>query len=1158
MSCPSCGSDVPLGARFCPACGHGVHARGDERRLATVLFADLAGYTGLSEAMDPEHLKNLVDRCFARLAVDVTSYGGRVDKVVGDAIVALYGAPVAHEDDAERAVRTALQMQRTIAALSAELGVALRLRVGINSGEVLVGAMRAGGDYTAMGDVVNVASRLQTMAAPGSVVVGPATHAATASVISYESLGPLQARGREAPVEAWRAIESLSTPGRRPRRVDAPLVGRDDELTVLRQSVSMSIRRRRPSVTFLLGEAGMGKSRLIEEVAGWAAEEFGALVLEGRCVPYGEANPWWPIAEAVRRACGVDPGDTAADTAEKVRGSVAVICDLEPDSGEALQVAAGLLHLIGDEDALPDVDPPRARHEARRSLGALVSGLTRRQPVVLVLSELHWADEVVLDLFGWHLDRLSSKPFVILTTSRFELMDRWDPPYGRHNLLTLHLDPLDGTATRQLAAALGAGGLPDDVVDALVHRSGGNPFFLEELLTFVADESVGGVTGGAGDLPATLRGLVAARIDALSADERSVLEDAAVIGRSGSLRILRAISRQRGVEDADAVVDRLFERDFLGTSDVHWEFRSDVVREVLYDTLTKSERARRHWDVGSWLDDAGRRTGRSDEMLELMAHHYATAAELVVDVGAVPEVPADAVAVALDVIERAAGWSSRRELPTAAIRLLDRGVGLAPPGSPVLCRLLLDRALEWAELRDAGRARQDLEAADPAGDATLSARRLTVLGAVEQLEGDLAGSSRSLAAAVEAWRAVGDRAGEGDALRRAGLTYMLSAQSAAAEAAFEEARDIARDLGSRRDEAWAMWHLAELSFYAGRQEEAEGRLRDAGRAFEEAGDTGGLGWVRGLLGYLKYVQGERRDAEELAGSILDDVRDRGDRWALGMVLLLLASVHLWQGRASAAVDEASEAATAFGEISDLSGELRAVGVMARALAAVGRAADAWAAVEELVGRCPEASMADADLTVYGLAVHLGDGPTAVALLDKAAVVAFAEEVRVIRGQALLQAGLTAEARACLEGVDLTDQDHTGLGANGWACRSLARAAAGDASGALEAADHSLATGPAATYRDVVLAHLGRAFALQQMERGSEAAGDIDAARRAASATEDVVTAAVVELAAARLAEDDLGSGPVAAALGRIDALGASSVGWDTVVCSALRGLAAAC
>src|SRR6266513_1379628 len=207
MTCPSCGNTLPDGARFCPGCGQSIvtlGTRGDERRVVTVVFADLVGFTALSEAMDPEQVKNLVDSCFERLAADITAFGGRVDKIVGDAIVALFGAPVAHEDDGERAVRAALQMQQSVVALSGELE-SVRMRIGVNTGEVLVGALRAGGDYTAMGDVVNVASRLQTLAQPGQVVVGATTHSATADVVRYEALGLVQARGREEPIAAWLA-----------------------------------------------------------------------------------------------------------------------------------------------------------------------------------------------------------------------------------------------------------------------------------------------------------------------------------------------------------------------------------------------------------------------------------------------------------------------------------------------------------------------------------------------------------------------------------------------------------------------------------------------------------------------------------------------------------------------------------------------------------------------------------------------------------------------------------------------------------------------------------------------------------------------------------------------------------------------------------------
>ncbi len=309
MNCPACGATATPGARFCATCGRALHAVDDERRVVTVLFADLVGFTSLSERLDPERVKNLVDRCFERLATDVTDFGGQVDKIVGDALIALFGAPTAHEDDAERAVRAALRMQETLRSEAAAIGQELQIRIGINTGEVLVGAMRAAGSVTAMGDVVNTASRLQTSAEPGEVLVGPATHAATQRTIAYERPGPLDAKGREEPVETWRALAPTSAPGYRARRDDVPLVGRDHELGLLRHATGTSISHQRALLVLLVGDVGMGKTRLADEVATWAQLEHDAVVREGRCLPYGEANVWWPVADALREGLGVGDGD---------------------------------------------------------------------------------------------------------------------------------------------------------------------------------------------------------------------------------------------------------------------------------------------------------------------------------------------------------------------------------------------------------------------------------------------------------------------------------------------------------------------------------------------------------------------------------------------------------------------------------------------------------------------------------------------------------------------------------------------------------------------------------------------------------------------------------------------------------------------------------
>ena len=306
MECPACRATVLDGARFCSTCGHAVTVVADERRVVTVLFADLVGFTTLSESTDPEQVKNVVDRCFQRLAAAIESYGGKVDKIIGDAIVALFGAPVAHEDDAERAVRAALRMQELICDGASDFGAELELRVGVNTGEVLVGALRAGGSTTAMGDVVNVAQRLEVAAAPGDVLVGSTTRDNTGDGITYDYQGSLELKGRGETVDAWIATGAALPPGHRRRRDDGPLVGRRYELAHLTSAIDTAITNRRAQFLLLVGDAGVGKSRLANELATYASITHDAVVLEGRCVPYGEANVWWPVAEALRQAAGIE------------------------------------------------------------------------------------------------------------------------------------------------------------------------------------------------------------------------------------------------------------------------------------------------------------------------------------------------------------------------------------------------------------------------------------------------------------------------------------------------------------------------------------------------------------------------------------------------------------------------------------------------------------------------------------------------------------------------------------------------------------------------------------------------------------------------------------------------------------------------------------
>ena len=616
MTCPSCSAAVPEGARFCPSCGHALSARLDERRIVTVLFGDLVGFTSLSESRDPESVKNLVDSCFERLATDITSFGGRVDKVVGDAVVALFGAPVAHEDDAERAVRAALAMQRSLDEQAAFLGAPVRMRIGVNTGEVLVGALRAGGDYTAMGDVVNTASRLQTSAAPGQVVVGPETHAATREVFRFEPLGEVVARGREEPVEAWVALEAITAPGRRARRPEVPLIGRDAEVSLLCSAMTTAITYRRPHLGVLVGEAGMGKSRLAEEVAEHARREHGAIVLEGHSLPYGEANVWWPLAEALRQAFHIELPDPLSVVRERLVENVSKAAS--PDDTE--RIVEALLYLFGQESRLADVDPSRARDEVARAVRGTLATISSKCPVVLMLSDVQWADPLVLELVDGLFDRIHRLPLVVLLTARPELETRWRPTAGRHNLVVLNLDPLDGAAAHDLLVKL-LGREPDPELEgALVERSGGNPFFLEELAALLSESGTMPV------LPATLRGLVAARLDALPVSERAVLDDAAVLGRRAPVVALQAMADAAGRRGLGSALDTLAGRDLLVVDGGMVGFGSDLVREVAYSTLTKAERARRHARFAAWFEERVPEKERTDEILEELARHWSSAA----------------------------------------------------------------------------------------------------------------------------------------------------------------------------------------------------------------------------------------------------------------------------------------------------------------------------------------------------------------------------------------------------------------------------------------------------------------------------------------------------------------------------------------------------
>ncbi len=1134
--------------------------------MVTVLFADLVGFTALSEDRDPEQVKRLVDRCFERLVVDIEAFGGKVDKILGDAILALFGAPIAHEDDAERAVRAALQFHRTLDETRADLGVDVRLRVGVNTGEVLVGSLRAGGDYTAMGDVVNTAQRLQSAAEPGQVLVGQATYLATRRVVTYRSVGTIVAKGRNAPVSAWVAEGARLPPGYRPDRHRAPLVGRDDEVALLSHALDLAVGQGRAALLLLVGDAGVGKSRVVEQVAEVARGCHDGLVLQGRCVPYGEANVWWPLAEAVRSGCNLEPGDDQDAATDKVRAVVSRFMGTGDDTD---RVVEGLLHLLGF-DVLRGIDAARAREEATGALLTLAAAVARQRPLVIVLSDLHWADGAVLGVVEDLLERNARQPIVVLATARPALAERWSPPEGGHHAVTVHVDPLDRDAATQVLHLLAADktvALDDAVVAELLDRAGGNPLFLEELVSWLEEAR-------STELPDTLRGLVAARLDGLTPQERLVLEDAAVLGSSGHVEWLATMHREAHGGDGAvrSVLGGLQVKDLVALEGESWEFRSEVVREVTYGTMTKERRAKVHAGIAWWLEREER--PHHDAVVDRIAHHYGRAATLAAELGGSAGVPRDVGARAVRWLRSAGDRATQADTPRRAARLysealnaLDGGLTDAAPGpagSDDRIALLLARSAAYAELREVGPARADAEAALTLAEAARDERssvRATVAVAEAALRSGSSGEAEALLGlALARAEAAGDDEGRATALRVRGFAALLCNDPDTAIASLEPARELYAALGDRRGLAWALQNLSWAHFVAGRIDDAETLLHESAALFADLGDRGGLGWALGLLAFTRFHSGYPDEAETMAEQVFSGAEAAGDRWAVGMGQVLTASIRLWTGRAESAIERAREALATFDAIDDDYGRVQARLPLGRALVTAGRVAEGFGVLEQVrASLLPSHSPRFTEFSATGLlsaAVQVGDRDRAMAavavLPDQISsddlATAGASEHLASRALLALQRGRPDEALDLLRELDRATGERSAVGYPG-AVTALALAAAGRVDDALAAAER-VEGDDRSTYLDRSWAGLAAGAAAARC--GQRAAVDARFPELCArvDATDDRIAQAVVRLGwamALEVAGDAAAASLLEDSSDRFARLGIDPGGWAAVV-----------
>lgn len=635
-----------------PLAGTAVRAQGpDERRTATVLFADLSGYTAIAEDLDPESVKRLLERILTRLGEEVAKYGGYVDKFIGDNVMAIFGAPVAHGDDAERAVHAGLGMQAAMGevneALAQQHGVTFALCVGVNTGEVLAG--HVGDGYTVIGDSVNVAARLQAAARPGTVTVGERTYRATRDAIEYRSLEqPLELKGKAQPVRAWEAVAALASrtiPESIGQPARAPLVGRGAELTQLHNLIERVEQRRGPHLATVIGEAGVGKSRLLAEFEREIQLQPTAPVMRrGRCLPYGSSAAYWPLGEVIRAECGIVDGDPPAAAWGKLSTRLGELLHdpgREPGGSAPSRVAliGRLLGIEAPEEPSPpeEQDAQRAREAFFAAVRSCLEGLARERPLVLVWEDIHWADEGMLDLIE-HLVRWARAPVLQICLTREELLERRVRWGGvRRDATTVFLEPLGEQHTRELIASLLALDEPSEgVIATVAARAEGNPLFAEEMVRRLSEEE----GASAAELPATVQALLAARLDSLEPFQRRLLAHAAVVGRTFWEGALAPVVQAEG-GDLQEALRALREKDLVVAGEgsalagePELAFKHALIRDAAYEMLPKAIRAQKHFEVAQFIE--ARAGERVEEVVALLAEHYGRAAQLGAELSLAP------------------------------------------------------------------------------------------------------------------------------------------------------------------------------------------------------------------------------------------------------------------------------------------------------------------------------------------------------------------------------------------------------------------------------------------------------------------------------------------------------------------------------------------
>jgi class 3 adenylate cyclase/tetratricopeptide (TPR) repeat protein len=1011
--CPSCGEENPKRFRLCGFCGAELAPGAppqEVRKTVTIVFSDLKGSTSLAEKLDSESLREVMTRYFDGMREVLERHGGTVEKFIGDAIMAVFGLPRVHEDDALRAARAAFEMQRTLIELNDELerdwGASLTTRTGVNTGEVVAGDPRAG-QRLVLGDAVNVAARLEQAAGEMEVLLGELTYRLVRDAVEVEAVEPLELKGKSEPVPAYKLVSIRSAPSQEPATF--PLIGRDSELALLTRELARAVDDRACRLVTLLGDPGVGKSRLVGEFSAAVGAE--ADVFGGRCLAYGRGITFWPLAEALRQAAGIVDDDAPP----AARAKLSAIVDDDDDAvAERIASAFGL----SEQQFLVD--------EVFWAVRRVLESLARRRPLVVVFDDIHWAEPTFLELIEHLVDTVRDVPLLLLCPARPVLLELRPSWAQRPKEVRLVLTPLsEADVALVLENLLGSPDIPDDARRRIVEAAEGNPLFAEQLLSMMVDEGLlrhdGGRWVAAGDLsrlsiPPTIQALLAARLDQLEREERLVLEAAAVVGQRFAQDAVQELVPHLAAEDVAAHLAALVRKQLVRPhgADVDGErtfrFQHILVRDAAYQGILKRARATLHERFVAWADRVNRLRDRESEFEEILGYHLEQAHGYLSELGPLDDHGRE---LGMRAAERLASPGrrafARGDMPAAA-NLQRRAAALLPTNDGRRLGLLPSLGEALGEIGEFAWATVFLDEAVEGARAVEEPTLLAHAELVRHLVGSHSTDGwsqeevvRRAELSIPVFEAAGDDGGLAQAYRLLAWAHGTACRYGEAAAAAERAVEHARLAGDERQRTHA------ASQYAVAAVEGPKPVLEAIERCEEiieqvTEDRRSYGTVMGHLGCLEAMQGRFDRARELCSTGRLMLQDTGLNVVAASRSQDSCIVEMLAGDPAAAERDLRrdfDALTDMGEaylLSTIAGEL------ARAVYAQGRVGEA----EELSRIAEQFSAAD-DVTSQALwrsvrakALALrGDSDSALELAGEAVALLRATDALVRQADALV-------------------------------------------------------------------------------------------------------------------------------------------------------------